>query len=180
MTEWGGCREANDGYDRSRSKEMKIDYSGILPRTKTAISPSRYVRLQWEPGMALHKHSHTQVPIWIKLRHLPVESWTLDGFSTIASGVGRPLYQDAITKACTRLDFSCVCVMIDYNSTLPKHLIVLAPNGKGRGHPCRVDVEYECVPSRCLTCCSLGHSSMGCPSISKLMKPPVAVWPQAT
>ncbi|KAL0455412.1 UNVERIFIED_CONTAM: hypothetical protein Slati_0880400 [Sesamum latifolium] len=78
---------------------------------------------RWEPGMALRKHSHTQVPVWIKLRHLPVELWTDDGLSTVASGVGKPLYPDSITKTCTRLDFARVCVMLDYSSTLPKHLV---------------------------------------------------------
>ncbi|KAL0455430.1 UNVERIFIED_CONTAM: hypothetical protein Slati_0882200 [Sesamum latifolium] len=65
---------------------------------------------RWEPGMALHKHSHTQVPVWIKLCHLFVELWTEDGLSTVASGVGKPLYPDFITKTCTRLDFARVRV----------------------------------------------------------------------
>ncbi|KAL0455477.1 UNVERIFIED_CONTAM: hypothetical protein Slati_0886900 [Sesamum latifolium] len=74
-----------------------------------------FVLQRWEPGMALRKHSHTQVPVWIKLRHLPVELWTEDGLSTIASGVGKPLYPDSIMKTCTRLDFAHVFVMLDFN-----------------------------------------------------------------
>ncbi|KAL0427762.1 UNVERIFIED_CONTAM: hypothetical protein Slati_2951000 [Sesamum latifolium] len=76
-------------------------------------------------GLALRKHGHTQVPIWVKLRHIPVELWTTDGLSTIASGIGRPLYRDAITKAGTRLDFARVCVMVDFNATLPKHIVMI-------------------------------------------------------
>ncbi|KAL0444844.1 UNVERIFIED_CONTAM: hypothetical protein Slati_2207100 [Sesamum latifolium] len=98
---------------------------------------------RWEPGMALRKHSHTQVPVWIKMRHLPVEYWTVDGLSTVASGIGRPLYPDAITKACTRLDFARVCVMLDYHSTLPKHIVVMSPSEDGLEIPCRVDVEED-------------------------------------
>ncbi|KAL0451195.1 UNVERIFIED_CONTAM: hypothetical protein Slati_1097600 [Sesamum latifolium] len=101
---------------------------------------------KWVPGMALRRHGHSQIPIRIKLRHLPVELWTIDGLSTVASGIGRPLYPDAIMKACTRLDFVCVCVMIDFNASLPKHVIVVAPGDDGSEHPCRVDVEYEWVP----------------------------------
>ncbi|KAK4384533.1 hypothetical protein Sango_3051100 [Sesamum angolense] len=86
---------------------------------------------RWEPGMVLRKHKHTQVPVWIRLRHLPVEFWTDDGLSTVASGVGRPLYQDTITRACTRLDFARVCVMLDISSTLPKHLIIMMPREDG-------------------------------------------------
>ncbi|KAL0445493.1 UNVERIFIED_CONTAM: hypothetical protein Slati_1677200 [Sesamum latifolium] len=98
---------------------------------------------KWVLGMALCKHGHTQVPIWIKLRHLPVELWTADGLSTVASGTRRSLYPDAITKTCTRLDFARVCVMIDFNASLPKHVVVVTPREDGRDHPCRVDVEYE-------------------------------------
>ncbi|KAL0292832.1 UNVERIFIED_CONTAM: hypothetical protein Sradi_6970600 [Sesamum radiatum] len=44
---------------------------------------------KWTPGLVLRKLQHTQVPVWIKLRHLPVELWTDEGLSTVASGVGK-------------------------------------------------------------------------------------------
>ncbi|KAL0439725.1 UNVERIFIED_CONTAM: hypothetical protein Slati_2455500 [Sesamum latifolium] len=90
---------------------------------------------QWEPGMALRKHKHTQVPVWLCLKHLPVEFWTNEGLSIVASGIGRPLYQDAITKACTRLDFARVCVMLDISSKLPKHVVVMVPWEDGGESP---------------------------------------------
>ncbi|KAL0420743.1 UNVERIFIED_CONTAM: hypothetical protein Slati_3097200 [Sesamum latifolium] len=92
---------------------------------------------QWESGMALRRHKHTQVPVWIRLWRLPVEFWTNDGLSTVASGIGRPLYQDAITKACTRLDFARVCVMLDISSMLPKHIVVMVPKEDGGETPCK-------------------------------------------
>ncbi|KAL2251981.1 UNVERIFIED_CONTAM: hypothetical protein Sindi_2320400 [Sesamum indicum] len=42
---------------------------------------------KWETGMAMRKQKHTQIPVWIKLRHLPMEYWTTEGLSTVASGV---------------------------------------------------------------------------------------------
>ncbi|KAK4384224.1 hypothetical protein Sango_3080900 [Sesamum angolense] len=98
---------------------------------------------KWEPGMVLRKLKHTEVPIWIKLRHLPVELWTTEGLSTVASGIGRPLYPDTITRACTRLDFARVCVMLNVNSKLPKHVVIMMPNELGGESACKVDVEYE-------------------------------------
>ncbi|KAL0297906.1 UNVERIFIED_CONTAM: hypothetical protein Scaly_3079600 [Sesamum calycinum] len=133
---------------------------------------------RWEPGMVLRKHKHTQVPVWIRLRHLPVEFWTDDGLSTVASGVGRPLYQDTITRTCTRLDFARVCVMLDISSTLPKHLIIMMPKEDGNVVPCKVEVEYEWVPPKCKTCMSLGHTTAACPESKKAEKPPVAVYVQ--
>lgn len=57
----------------------------------------------WEPGMALKKHKHTTLPVWIKLHNLTMEFWTDEGLSVEASGVGRPLYQDAIMRSCAWL-----------------------------------------------------------------------------
>ncbi|KAL0282977.1 UNVERIFIED_CONTAM: hypothetical protein Sradi_7244700 [Sesamum radiatum] len=130
---------------------------------------------KWEPGMVLRKLKHTEVPIWIKLRHLPVELWTTEGLSTVASGIGRPLYPDAITRACTRLDFARVCVMLNVNSKLPKHVVIMMPNELGGESACKVDVEYEWIPHKCTGCLSLGHSTKECP-ISKPTKPAVSIY----
>ncbi|KAL0295534.1 UNVERIFIED_CONTAM: hypothetical protein Scaly_3100900 [Sesamum calycinum] len=133
---------------------------------------------RWEPGMVLRKHKHTQVPVWIRIRHLPVEFWTNEGLSTVASGIGRPLYQDTITRACTRLDFARVCVMLDISSTLPKHLIIMMPKEDGTEVPCKVEVEYEWVPPKCKNCMSLGHATTACPDSKKVEKQPVSVYVQ--
>ncbi|KAL0302121.1 UNVERIFIED_CONTAM: hypothetical protein Scaly_3043300 [Sesamum calycinum] len=94
----------------------------------------------WEQGMSLRRQKHTQIPVWIRLRHLPMEYWTDEGLSTVASGIGTPLYTDGITKACSRLDFARVCIMLDYNSDLPKHLVVISPVLRnGKEDPKRID-----------------------------------------
>ncbi|KAK4382537.1 hypothetical protein Sango_2862900 [Sesamum angolense] len=130
---------------------------------------------KWELGMVLRKLKHTEVPVWIKLRHLPVELWTTDGLSTVASGIGRPLYPDAITRACTRLDFARVCIMLNVSSKLPKHVVIMMPNELGGESACKVDVEYEWLPPKCTGCASLGHSTKECP-LSKQTKPAVAIY----
>ncbi|KAL2235625.1 UNVERIFIED_CONTAM: hypothetical protein Sindi_1294700 [Sesamum indicum] len=132
---------------------------------------------KWEPGMVLRKLQHTQVPVWIKLRHLLVELWTEEGLSTVASGVGKPLYPDAITRACTRLDFARVCVMLDVTSNLPKHIIIMTPDEDGGEAPCKVDVEYEWLPQKFTSCMTLGHSAEEyILNEPKLAKPPIAVY----
>ncbi|KAL2226588.1 UNVERIFIED_CONTAM: hypothetical protein Sindi_2017500 [Sesamum indicum] len=112
--------------------------------------------------MAMRKLKHTQVPVWIKLRHLPLEFWTTEGLSTVASGVGKPLYPDAITRACMRLDFARVCVMIDVTQKLKKHIIIMTPDEDGGETPCKVDIEYEWLPPKCTGCMMLGHSVKEC------------------
>ncbi|KAK4384146.1 hypothetical protein Sango_3087300 [Sesamum angolense] len=105
----------------------------------------------WEQGMSLRRQKHTQIPVWIRLKHLPMEYWTDEGLSTVASGVGTPLYTDGITKDCSRLDFARVCVMLNFDSELPKHLVVISPVLRnGKEDPKRIDVEYEWLPQRAL------------------------------
>ncbi|KAL0293397.1 UNVERIFIED_CONTAM: hypothetical protein Sradi_6938900 [Sesamum radiatum] len=134
----------------------------------------------WEQGMSLRRQKHTQIPVWIRLRHLPMEYWTDEGLSTVASGVGTPLYTDGITKDCSRLDFARVCVMLDFNSALPKHLVVISPVLRnGKEDPKRIDVEYEWLPQRCKSCCSLGHVSATCPAnVKKNVAPPLTIFVQ--
>ncbi|KAL0294573.1 UNVERIFIED_CONTAM: hypothetical protein Sradi_6880000 [Sesamum radiatum] len=55
----------------------------------------------WEQGMSLRRQKHVQIPVWIRLRHLPMEYWTVEGLSAVASGVGTPLYADKITHSCS-------------------------------------------------------------------------------
>ncbi|KAL2230734.1 UNVERIFIED_CONTAM: hypothetical protein Sindi_1667800 [Sesamum indicum] len=133
---------------------------------------------KWESGMAMRKLKHTQVPVWIRLRHLPVELWTVEGLSTVASGIGRPLYPDAITRPCTRLDFPRVCVMLDVSSKLPKHIIIMMPKEEGGEITCTIDVEYEWLPPKCTSCMTLGHTTKVCAFTkpSNPAKPPVSVY----
>ncbi|KAK4384701.1 hypothetical protein Sango_3034100 [Sesamum angolense] len=124
---------------------------------------------RWEPGMSLRKQKHTQIPVWIRLKHLPMEYWTSEGLSVVASGVGKPLYSDAVTKQCSRLDYTRVCVMLDYNSTLSKHLVIISPVLRdGKEVPVRVDIDYEWLPQRCNECQSLGHNAVSCPEKKKV------------
>ncbi|KAK4384022.1 hypothetical protein Sango_3099300 [Sesamum angolense] len=104
-----------------------------------------------------------------------VELWTTEGLSTVASGIGRPLYPDAITRTCTRLDFARVCVMLHISSKLPKHVVIMMPNELGGESACKVDVEYEWLPPKCTGCSSLGHSVKECP-LSKPTKPAVSLY----
>ncbi|KAL2252968.1 UNVERIFIED_CONTAM: hypothetical protein Sindi_0091500 [Sesamum indicum] len=133
---------------------------------------------KWEPGLVMRKLKHTQVPVWIKLRHLPVELWTEEGLSTVASGIGKPLYPDAITRACTRLDFARVYVMLDVSSNLHKHIIIMTPDEEEGETPCKIDVEYEWIPPKCTSCLTLGHSAKDCEihKSSRPIKPPVTIY----
>ncbi|KAL2224600.1 UNVERIFIED_CONTAM: hypothetical protein Sindi_3017000 [Sesamum indicum] len=118
---------------------------------------------KWAPGMEMRKLKHTQV---------------LEGLSIVARGIGKPLYPNTITRACTRLDFARVCVMINVNSIIRKHIIIMTPDEEGGETPCKIDVEYKWLPPKCTSCKTLGHAAKECAlnKSSKPVKPPVSVY----
>ncbi|KAL2235325.1 UNVERIFIED_CONTAM: hypothetical protein Sindi_1264700 [Sesamum indicum] len=117
-----------------------IDMEDVIEGGPWLFQGQPIVLQKWEPDMAMRKLQHKHVPIWIKLRHLPMEYWTTDGLCMVASAVGKPLYPDAITRACTRLDFARVCVMIDVAQKLRNHIIVMTPDENGGETACKDDV----------------------------------------
>ncbi|KAL2230691.1 UNVERIFIED_CONTAM: hypothetical protein Sindi_1663500 [Sesamum indicum] len=176
---WQALREVTataNGFFFFQFKTL-IDMEDVIEGGPWLFQVQPIVLQKWEPGMAMRKLQHKHVPIWIKLRHLPMEYWTTDGLSTVASGVGKPLYPDAITRACTRLDFARICVVIDVAQKLTKHIIVMTSDENGGETPCKVDVEYEWLPPKCTNCMTLHmakDSLLNKPH--KPSKPPVAVY----
>ncbi|KAL2253055.1 UNVERIFIED_CONTAM: hypothetical protein Sindi_0100200 [Sesamum indicum] len=179
MSVWPGLKEVTGTNNEFFFLQFKsvADMEDVIEGGPWLFQGQPIVLQKWEPGMVLRKLQHTQVPVWIKLRHLPVEFWTEEGLSTVASGVGKPLYPDAITRACTRLDYARVCVMLDVTSNLPKHIIIMNPDEDGGESPCKVDVEYEWLPQKCNSCMTLGHSAKDCVlNKPKPVKQPIAVY----
>ncbi|KAL2225761.1 UNVERIFIED_CONTAM: hypothetical protein Sindi_3051900 [Sesamum indicum] len=158
--------------------KTKIDMEDVIEGGPWLFQGQPIVLQKWKPGMAMRKLKHIQVPVWIKLRHLPMEFWTTEGLSIVASGVGKPLYPDVITRACTRLNFTRVCVMIDVTQKLQNHIIIMTPDEDGGETPCKIDIEYEWLPPKCTGCMTLGHSVKECTSTKpqKQTKPPVKVY----
>ena len=68
---------------------------------------------RWSPGLPLSKATLSKIPVWAKFHNVPMELWTEEGLSHIASTVGHPLYADEATEACTRATFAHICVEVE-------------------------------------------------------------------
>ncbi|MFQ6671301.1 hypothetical protein Gotur_035896 [Gossypium turneri] len=60
------------------------------------------------------------LPVWIHLKHVPLELFTGGGLSYIASALGNPLYMDRITASKQRLPYAKVCVELSVDQVLPR------------------------------------------------------------
>lgn len=104
-----------------------------------------------------------KIPLWVRLYGVPLEYWTAQGLSHLASAVGRPLYTDKMTASRRRIGYARVCVEVDAAKNLVKEFDLLGDNGQWL----RVYAEYDWIPSVCNSCKVFGHSSSACPKMSK-------------
>nr|GEX91321.1 zinc knuckle CX2CX4HX4C [Tanacetum cinerariifolium] len=52
---------------------------------------------KWDIHVCLDKREPTHIPIWVRLFNIPLESWTTNGISALASRLGKPLIMDNLT-----------------------------------------------------------------------------------
>jgi hypothetical protein len=119
------------------------------------VSNKTLILRKWKPGMQVLKLALSSVPVWVKFLHLPMEFWTSNGLSYVASGVGVPLYADKVTEEQKRLGFARVLIEIDVHSACPKELIICRANGD----MVTVGVVYSWLPPKCSTCGTFGYAT---------------------
>lgn len=130
----------------------------ILEAKLWHIANKPLILRKWMPGMQLMKISLSSVPIWIKLRNLPMECWTSLCLSYVASGVGKPLYADSVTEEQKRLGFARVLVEVNVHSLLPKEVSIMLEDGD----KIDIEIEYPWLPPKCTVCNSFGHPTYAC------------------
>ncbi|XP_062155298.1 uncharacterized protein LOC133863345 [Alnus glutinosa] len=122
------------------------------------VSNKPLILRKWKPGMQVLKLALSSVPVWVKFLHLPMEFWTSNGLSYVASGVGVPLYANKVTEEQKRLGFAKVLIENDVHSACPKELIICRANGDS----VTVGVVYSWLPPKCSTCGTFGHATYTC------------------
>lgn len=110
---------------------------------------------QWQPHMTLEKEQLKKVPLWAQFYNVPLEMWTEQGLSYVASAVGNPLYADQLTESCKRLSYAKICVEVDVDSILPESFELSLSNGS----KFNIKVWYPWRPLKCEKCMVFGHKT---------------------
>ncbi|OMO85318.1 Geminivirus AR1/BR1 coat protein [Corchorus capsularis] len=79
---------------------------------------------KWEPGGSGLAFDLQRFPLWITLKHVPIELYTKLGLSFIASRFGTPLNMDRATAMKQKLSIAKVCVKVNLEDTLPDKVAV--------------------------------------------------------
>ncbi|XP_021996271.1 uncharacterized protein LOC110893472 [Helianthus annuus] len=128
---------------------------------------------EWSPSIAVEKEDITTVPVWVKMHDVPLEAFTEDGLSLLASKIGTPKMLDSyMATMCTeswgRSSFARALIDVHATMELKKSITMAIPSLDGKGFTkAEIKVEYDWVPLRCHTCCVFGHDGNSCPKIPK-------------
>ncbi|XP_048135925.1 uncharacterized protein LOC125315370 [Rhodamnia argentea] len=106
----------------------------------------------WHSKLKLRKEDHDTLPIWIRLKDIPLALWSQAGIGRIASAIGGPLYVDARTEGMKRLSFARVCVEI--KATQPR---VDSVKIRWDDELIPIPIEYEWKPLSRASCGIYGH-----------------------
>ncbi|GKA07497.1 RNA-directed DNA polymerase, eukaryota, reverse transcriptase zinc-binding domain protein [Tanacetum coccineum] len=123
---------------------------------------------KWDLIIGMDKIEQTKVPLWVTLVNIPMEAWSSEGISALASSLGKPLQMDNMTaRRCQfgegRLDFARVLVEFDVVKGCKEKIEIqyrdMNKNVKGTK---QVNVEYAWKPKICSHCHVIRHSFDNC------------------
>lgn len=113
---------------------------------------------RWSLGMQLNKELLHTIPIWIPLPNLPLDYWTEEGISRIASVLGTPIRLDKVTESIIKIAYARVLIEINNSFKFPNKIPIITENDKMIWQ----EVNYEWKPSLCSNCASFGHAETNC------------------
>ncbi|XP_044474043.1 uncharacterized protein LOC123202280 [Mangifera indica] len=113
---------------------------------------------RWEKNLSMVAENIKKIAVWVKFYGIPLEFWSLKGFSHIASVLGHPLYVDSVTEEGSRLEYARICVDISVNHDFPDKLELVLPTKEN------VAIRLECAwkPLKCNLCNMFGHGNEEC------------------
>ncbi|GJY36038.1 RNA-directed DNA polymerase, eukaryota, reverse transcriptase zinc-binding domain protein [Tanacetum coccineum] len=91
---------------------------------------------KWDIHVCLDRREPKQVPLWIRLCNVPLEAWTTNGISALASRLGNPLVMDNTTaEMCKmgvgRVGYARVLVEVSAYKCLPEEIEKKPDSGYG-------------------------------------------------
>lgn len=100
---------------------------------------------KWESGYSSLDFDMKKFPLWITLKHVPLELYTRLGLSFIASILGNPLYMDRATAMKERLEIAKVCIEVDLEAQIPSKVDVELKDGI----LATIEIEVPWRPTKC-------------------------------
>ncbi|KAL0726876.1 hypothetical protein Bca4012_022969 [Brassica carinata] len=129
----------------------------ILKRGMWSIGNIPMVITKWIPDEMKEKPEITAIPLWVHLKNVPMNMYSWQGLSFIASAAGFPVRLHPETAACSNFKVAKIFVNADLTKELPTKI-----NFTKNGVSSLVEFVYPWLPKRCNTCKKWGHIDKVC------------------
>ncbi|KAJ8760899.1 hypothetical protein K2173_021937 [Erythroxylum novogranatense] len=101
---------------------------------------------QWRPGLGVDRGAVDAIPLWVLFHDLPMEYWTVEGLSHLASGLGKPLCMDAQMASMDRIGYAKICIAVSKDAELSKNLSIKRLGDNGELLCARISLSYPWKP----------------------------------
>ncbi|GJS12514.1 putative ribonuclease H-like domain-containing protein [Tanacetum coccineum] len=152
----------------------RFGFKEVLEMIVECSSSSFIMREKWDINMNIHKIEPDKFPLWVILCNLPLEAWSINGISALASRIGKPMIMDAMTtNMCKhrigRIGYARVLVEVQDKKGLPKKIKVVYQNAvKEKIIHKTMQVKYDWTPPLCLECNNVdGFTNVQCKKVDK-------------
>ncbi|KAJ8775216.1 hypothetical protein K2173_020220 [Erythroxylum novogranatense] len=96
--------------------------------------------------MGVDRGAIEAIPLWVQFHDLPMEYWTVDGLSHLASGIGKQLCMDSHTAAMDRIGYAKICIEVPKDFVLPDSLSIKRLDENGEILCDNIAVSYPWKP----------------------------------
>ncbi|KAH1209261.1 hypothetical protein GmHk_15G043841 [Glycine max] len=104
----------------------------------------------------------SKIPVWVKLKNLPLELWNPQALGKILSKIGSPIRSDHLTASKGSISFARALVEVDASLELIDEVRFRLPTRKTFVQK----IEYENRPSFCTHCKMIGHRLTNCKAVT--------------
>ncbi|CDY24429.1 BnaCnng04960D [Brassica napus] len=121
----------------------------------------------WNSKESLSLPEITLIPLWVTLKNIPAQLYSIFALEWIASGLGELMLSHKPWLDPTMLGEAKVLVEIELDKPFPQKVAAWDK----QGNYSMIDVEYTWLPSKCEKCGHLGHKAKRCLSTSQQTTP---------
>ncbi|KAJ4899304.1 hypothetical protein Rs2_13257 [Raphanus sativus] len=135
----------------------------ILQRSLWHVDDCIMVVAPWTAKDSITLPEINSIPLWVKLKNIPITLFSIFGVEWIASGLGEPMLSHKPWLDPTMLGEAKVMVEVELDKPFPQKVAAWDK----QGNFAMIDVEYSWLPTTCERCGQLGHKQKRCLSIPK-------------
>ncbi|XP_019227721.1 PREDICTED: uncharacterized protein LOC109209010 [Nicotiana attenuata] len=151
----------DEGYYLVRFHSLE-EMKEIMCAGPYTVNGRPMIMKHWSPYFDFAAEFLTDIPLWVRFPKLPMNCWSGNSLSRIASTIGIPMFADECTAKQTRISYARILIEVNVTKPLPTSIPVM----NDEGVMFEQAVEYDWKPEFCEKCLKAGHNCSRIPKES--------------